>query len=177
MPRNIGEWVWRSYLSRYGNGEIGGHVATTFHFVRFARLLGKLVPHAREILARTLALQKRDGSFNRMPDRSWDVHATFDACFIVRQLGWMLGWEEEYGQALEKAGLYAASCGNADGGFGHFPGRPSDMDATYFHAGTLVMADILPRRVIPRNLARVLGWGHVFPDPEARSGPAKGSGK
>lgn len=163
VPRRIARTVWRAYLARLSRGEVGGHVASTFHFVRHALLAGREVPHARAILDRTLALQRRNGSWNRMPDRSWDVHATFDGCFIVRQLGARLGWTPGCTRALEGAARYALSCRNPDGGFGHFPGAVSDVDAAYFQAGTLVLAGALPARPIPAGLARVLGWGHVFP--------------
>jgi hypothetical protein len=58
-------------------------------------------------------------------------------------------------------------CRNADGGFGHFPGSPSDADAVYFHAGTLVMAGFL-RLVepLPPN-PELLGWGHLMPQPKS----------
>jgi hypothetical protein len=163
LPPRIGRAVWRAYLGRYRRGEVGGHVASTFHFVRHALQQGRAVPHARAILDRTLALQRRDGSWNRMPDRSWDVHATFDGTFIVRQLGARLGWTPACTRALEGAGRFALACRNPDGGFGHFPGAASDVDACYFQTGTLVTAGVLPARPVPAGLARVLGWGHLFP--------------
>lgn len=156
--------VSREYLKRYRDGEVAGHVASTFHYVRHALLTGQPLTQSREILRRTLALQRRDGSFNNMPDRDWDVHATFDGCFIVRQLGARSGWRPAYARALKAAGRYALKCRNKDGGFGHFPGCRSDLDAVYFHAGTLVMAGMLPARSQPEDLAKVLGWGHVFPE-------------
>jgi len=154
--------ITNRYLSAYRDGEVYGHVASTFHFVRHARLTGIPINVAPEILAKTLTLQRRDGSFNCMPDPAWDRHATFDGCFIVRQLGSKLGWKRSCNRAMQAAGRYALSCRNPDGGFGHFPGKTSDIDAVYFHAGTLVMAGMLPHERIPANLRRVLGWGHVF---------------
>ena len=62
-----------------------------------------------------------------------------------------------------KAGDWALSCRNADGGFGHFPGSPSDADACYFQLGTLVMAGVLKPVELPPADAKVLGWGHLFP--------------
>src|SRR5262249_17742655 len=63
-----------------------------------------------------------DGGWNiKEPD--WDVHACFDAVFILRQLG---GDGKEVGAAIYNAANWALSCRNADGGFGHFPGRPSE---------------------------------------------------
>ncbi len=35
---------------------------------------------------------------------------------------------------------------NPDGGFGHYPGRHSDMDAVYFQFGTLIQAGRIPGR-------------------------------
>ena len=162
VPRPIARAVWGKYAANYRRGQVGGHVASTFHFVHFARLLGKPVPHAPAILEKTLDLQKPDGSFNRMPDPAWDVHATFDACFIIRQLGQDL----ECARALYRAARWVLSCRNRDGGFGHFPGRKSDLDACYFHAGALAMCGVLSARRVPVNLARVLGWGHIFPQGE-----------
>jgi len=163
LPGAIARAVWKAYRARYRAGEVGGHVASTFHFVRHALLAGRRVPDAPAILRRTLALQRRDGSWNRMPDRSWDVHATFDGTFIVRQLGFRIGWSPACTRALEGAARYALACRNPDGGFGHFPGATSDVDAAYFQAGTLVMSGRLSATPVPLRLARVLGWGHVFP--------------
>ena len=46
-------------------------------------------------------------------------------------------------RALDRAAAWALTCRNADGGFGHFPGSPSDADAVYFQVGTLVMTGTL----------------------------------
>jgi len=159
VPPPIARAVWERYSSSLKDGEVGGHVASTFHFVHFARLMGRRVPDAGKIAEKALAIQKRDGSFNRMPDPDWDVHATFDGAFVVRQLA----FGKARKKALGGAARYALSCRNPDGGFGHFPGRKSDLDACYFHAGTLVMAGVLPVSKVPTGLARVLGWGHLFP--------------
>jgi len=54
-------------------------------------------------------------------------------------------------------------CRAADGGFGHYPGSPSDADACFFHVGTLVMAGWLkPADPLPKD-SHLLGWGHLFP--------------
>ncbi len=168
FPTTMARAVTAEYLKKYRDGEVAGHVASTFHFVRHALLSRQRLPQARDILKKTLSLQRRNGSFNVMPDPDWDVHATFDGCFIVRQLGARLGWKREYTRALKKAARFALSCRNRDGGFGHFPGYPSDMDACYFHAGTMVMAGELRREPVPDDLGRVLGWGHVFPCPKGK---------
>src|SRR5262249_33292171 len=91
-----------------------------------------------------------------------DRHATFDALFILSQLG---KDKPEVKKAMAKAAHWALSCRNADGGFGHFPGSPSDADAVYFQVGTLVMAGFLqPADPLPTDRA-LLSWGPVFPRP------------
>ena len=72
--------------SQANDGYLGDHVAATFHMAHFFRLLGQPTPRAREMVARVLHDQKPDGGWNiKEPD--WDVHACFDAVFILRQLG------------------------------------------------------------------------------------------
>jgi len=70
----------------------------------------------------------------------------------------------EVRRAIEKAADWAVGCRNADGGFGHFPGRHSDMDAVYFQLGTLIQAGRV--RNIDETLGdadrRALGWGHAM---------------
>ncbi len=91
-----------------------------------------------------------------------DRHATFDATFCLAQLG---KDSPEVKKAMQKAAQWALSCRNPDGGFGHFPGSPSDADAVYFQVGTLIMAGYLkPVDPLPRD-AQLLSWGHVFPRP------------
>jgi prenyltransferase beta subunit len=91
-----------------------------------------------------------------------DRHATFDATFCLAQLG---KDRPEVKKAIQKAAQWALSCRNADGGFGHFPGSPSDADAVYFQVGTLVMGGYLkPVEPLPKD-AQLLSWGHVFPRP------------
>jgi hypothetical protein len=78
---------------------------------------------------------------------------------MLKHLG---GRREDCKKAMERAADWALSCRNADGGFGHFPGSPSDWDAVYFHVGTLVMAGRLqPAAKLPKD-AHLLGWGHLF---------------
>ncbi|HVS36864.1 MAG TPA: hypothetical protein VMS17_14990, partial [Gemmataceae bacterium] len=64
--------------------------------------------------------------------------------------------------AIERAAKWALSCRNAEGGFGQFPGRPSDVDAASFQCGTLIQAARAPGA--PRDLADAdtLGWGHAM---------------
>ena len=140
------------------DGYVDDHVASTFHAVHYYRLIGEQTPKAERMVARVLRDQKPDGSWMlNMPSR--DRHAAFDAAFILSQLG---GESEKAGGALRRAGKWALRCRNADGGFGHYPGSPSDADANFFQVGTLVMAGWLePVNPLPRD-AHLLGWGHLF---------------
>jgi geranylgeranyl transferase type-2 subunit beta len=141
------------------DGYLHEHVAATFHAAHYYRLIGEDVPKAEAMLKRVLRDQKPDGSWMLNPPAR-DRHATFDAAFIIRQLG---GERPEAKRARAKAAAWALSCRNPDGGFGHFPGSPSDADACYFHAGTLVMAGVLKSADPPPPDAHLLGWGHLFP--------------
>jgi osmoprotectant transport system ATP-binding protein len=140
------------------DGYLGDHVAAAFHMAHFYRLIGEPTPKADRIVARVLRDQKADGGWDiKEPD--WDVHAGFDAVFILRQLG---GDDPRARAAIGRGAGWALRCRNADGGFGHFPGRPSDMDAVYFQLGTLIMAGRVQgaRRDLPD--AHTLGWGHAM---------------
>ncbi len=141
------------------DGYLHEHVAATFHAAHYYRLIGEEVPKGAAMLKRTLRDQKADGSWMlNAPAR--DRHATFDAIFIVRQLG---GDQPDARKAMEKAAKWCLSCRNPDGGFGHFPGSTSDADANFFHVGALVMAGFLkPVDPLPPN-PHLLGWGHLFP--------------
>jgi prenyltransferase beta subunit len=149
------------------DGYVGDHVAAAFHMAHFYRLIDRPTPKADRMVARVLRDQKPDGGWNiKHPD--WDVHACFDAVFILRQLG---DNSEPVRRAIEKGADWAAACQNPDGGFGHFPGRHSDMDAVYFQLGTLIQAGRV-RGVDPsltERDAKTLGWGHAMPPPRASS--------
>ena len=155
---------WRDKLAGHmeanqaKDGYLGDHVAASFHMVHFYRLLSEPTPHAEEMVARVLRDQKPDGGWNiKEPD--WDVHACFDAVFILRQVG---GDDPKVRQAIDRGAEWSLRCRNPDGGFGHFPGRHSDMDAVYFQFGTLIQAGRVPgvRRDLPD--AKTLGWGHAM---------------
>jgi geranylgeranyl transferase type-2 subunit beta len=140
------------------DGYIGDHVAATFHMAHFFRLIGQPTPRADRMVARVLRDQKPDGGWNiKAPD--WDVHACFDAVFILRQLG---GQGDEVRTAIDRAAEWTLGCRNADGGFGHFPGRPSDMDAVYFQFATLIQAGRVPGALRDLPDAHTLGWGHAM---------------
>jgi hypothetical protein len=149
----------KALMTQDADGYLHEHIAATFHAAHYYRLIGEEVPKGEAMLARVLRDQKADGSWMlNAPAR--DRHATFDAVFVVRQLG---GDRPEARRALAKAAAWALSCRNADGGFGHFPGSTSDADACFFHAGTLVMAGMLrPVDPLPPD-PHLLGWGHLFP--------------
>lgn len=139
------------------DGYLGDHVAATFHMVHYFRLIGRPVPKREAMLARVLRDQKPDGGWNiKEPD--WDVHSAFDATFILRQLG---GTSPRVRSAIDRAADWCLRCHNADGGFGHYPGWHSDMDAVYFQLGTLVMAGRIPGARTDLPDAQTLGWGHL----------------
>jgi prenyltransferase beta subunit len=151
----------RATMIQAEDGYLNDHIAATFHAVHYYRLLGEATPKADAILARVLRDQKLDGSWLLNPPAR-DRHATFDACFVLKQLGQD---RPECRRALDRAAKWALSCRNANGGFGHFPGSTSDADAVYFQVATLVLAGYLkPIEPLPRD-PHLLGWGHLFPPP------------
>jgi prenyltransferase beta subunit len=151
----------RELMVQGDDGYVRDHIASTFHLVHYYRLIGEDVPKHDAIVKRVLRDQKQDGSWTLNPP-SWDVHAGFDAVFVLKQLG---KDRADCRLAIDKAARWALKCRNADGGFGHFPGRTSDIDAVYFQVGTLVMAGYLkPVDRLPKD-AHLLGWGHLFPVP------------
>jgi len=140
------------------DGYIQDHVAATFHTAHFFRLIGKRTPKAEAMVRRTVRDQKEDGGWNfKAPD--WDVHACFDALFILRQLG---DDAPDVRRAIEKGGRWALSCRNPDGGFGHYPGRHADMDAVYFNFGAAIQAGLVPGARTDSPDAHTLGWGHAM---------------
>lgn len=148
----------KAIMVQDADGYLHDHVAATFHAAHYYRLIGEPVPRGAAMLARVLRDQKPDGSWMLNPPAR-DRHATFDAVFVVRQLGKDRPAARE---ALAKAAAWALKCRNRDGGFGHYPGSTSDADACFFHAGTLVMAGVLrPVDPLPPD-AHLLGWGHLF---------------
>lgn len=140
------------------DGYLGDHVAATFHLVHFYRLIGQPAPKADAIVRRVLHDQRADGGW-QLKDPAWDVHACFDAVFILRQLGKS---SAACNAAIAKAADWALRCRNADGGFGHYPGLPSDMDAVYFQFGTLIQAGRIPGTNFNLPDAETLSWGHAM---------------
>jgi formylglycine-generating enzyme required for sulfatase activity/prenyltransferase beta subunit len=149
----------RALMVQDETGYMNDHVAATFHASHYYRLVGEETPRAKEMVARVLRDQKPDGSWLlNMPGR--DRHATFDAVFILRHEG---KDSPECRASIRRAASWALSCQNPDGGFGHFPGSPSDADAVYFQVGTLVMAGVLrPADPLPPD-PHLLSWGHLMP--------------
>ena len=141
------------------DGYIQDHVAATFHMANFFRLIDKPTPRADQMVARTLHDQKADGGWN-IKDPDWDVHACFDALFILRQLG---RDAPPVRAAIARGGAWALRCRNKDGGFGHYPGRHSDMDAVYFNFGSLIQAGSVKTAPLMPADAKALGWGHAIP--------------
>jgi hypothetical protein len=143
--------------SQTADGYLGDHVASSFHMAHYFRLIGQPVPKARQMVARVLRDQKPDGGWNiKEPD--WDVHACFDAVFVLRQLG---EGSQPVKKAIEKAADWVMTCRNPDGGFGHYPNRHSDMDAVYFQFGTLIQAGRAPAKHDLAD-AHTLSWGHAM---------------
>jgi geranylgeranyl transferase type-2 subunit beta len=140
------------------DGYIQDHVAATFHMAHFFRLVGEPTPKSDQMVRRTVHNQRSDGGWNiKAPD--WDVHACFDALFILRQLG---RDAPDVRAAIEKGGRWALSCRNPDGGFGHYPGKHSDMDAVYFNFGAMIQAGMVPEAKRDLPDAHTLGWGHAM---------------
>ncbi len=154
----------RALMVQDKTGYSNDHVAATFHASHYYRLVGEDTPRSKEMVARILRDQKPNGSWLlNLPGR--DRHATFDAVFTLRHEGKN---SPECQAAVAKAAAWAVACRNPDGGFGHFPGSPSDADAIYFQVGTLVMAGVLkPADPMPAD-PHLLSWGHLMPVVEKR---------
>jgi geranylgeranyl transferase type-2 subunit beta len=151
----------RALMVQADDGYLNDHIAATFHAAHYYRLLARATPKAEAMVVRTLRDQKPDGSWLLNPPAR-DRHATFDAVFVLHQLG---GHRADCRRAVARAADWALRCRNADGGFGHFPGSTSDADAVYFQVGVLVMAGVLPPSDPPARDPQLLGWGHLLPRP------------
>jgi geranylgeranyl transferase type-2 subunit beta len=151
----------RATMVQAADGYLNNHVAATFHAAHYYRLIGEPVPKGAEMVARTLRDQHSNGSWLLNPPAR-DRHATFDAVFILCQLG---QGRADCREAVRRAEQWALSCRNPDGGFGHFPGSPSDADANYFQTGVLVMSGFVkPADPLPTD-AELLSWGHLMRSP------------
>jgi Prenyltransferase and squalene oxidase repeat len=149
----------RATMKQAEDGYLNNHVAATFHMVHYLRLLNEQPPKADAMIKRVLRDQKLDGSWFLNPPAR-DRHATFDAVFILHQLGTD---RADCRKAIDKAAQWALKCRNPHGGFGHFEGCTSDADAVYFQVGVLVMSGFLkPTDPLP-NDPQLLSWGHLMP--------------
>lgn len=159
MPRDLDRRIRAHIKKNQGeDGYIADHVASTFHAAHYYRLAGDPTPKAEEMVERVLRDQKEDGSWHLHPP-DWDVHASYDALFILRQLGDPK--DKRIKGAYEKAVQYVLTCQNEDGGFGHYPGKTSDVDAVFFQAGTLAQAGFLAMNPHLKD-EEMLGWGHAM---------------
>jgi prenyltransferase beta subunit len=160
MPEYIDRRMRDYILREQGeDGYLQDHVASTFHAAHYFRLIGEPTPRAGAMVDRVLKDQKADGSWH-LWEPDWDVHACFDALFILRQLGDQL--DSRIQQAYQKATDWILKCRKPDGGFTHFPEEThSDVDAVYFHVGGLVETGYLQMQ---GNLTHeeILGWGHAM---------------
>jgi geranylgeranyl transferase type-2 subunit beta len=151
----------RALMVPAADGYLNEHVAATFHAVHYYRLVGEQTPKAEQILQRVLRDQHANGGWFLNPPAR-DRHAAFDAVFALRHLG---ADRADVKEALRKATRWLLRCRNPDGGFGHYPGSTSDLDAVYFQVGALVMAGWLPPVAPLPPEAHLLGWGHLMPTP------------
>ena len=141
------------------DGYLRDHVASTYHAAHYFRCIGEPSPKAEKMVERVLRDQKEDGSWT-LKEPDWDVHACFDALFILRQLG--KPEDPRVKRAFEKATEWILTCRKPDGGFAHYPEVPtSDVDALYFHVGGLVETGWLQVRDNLQN-EEILGWGHAM---------------
>ena len=163
MPDYIDQRM-RKYIleTQDEDGYLRDHVASTYHAAHYFRCIGQPTPKAEAMVERVLNDQKEDGSW-MLKEPDWDVHACFDALFILRQLGNQD--DPRIKRAFEKATEWILTCRKPDGGFSHFPGvAASDVDALYFQVGGLVETGWLKVRDNLQN-EEILGWGHAM-DPE-----------
>jgi len=163
MPARIDKKMRELILSEQTeDGYLRNHVASTFHAAHYFRLIGQPTPKAKAMVDRVINDQKDDGSWHLHPP-DWDVHAAFDALFILRQLGEPN--DPRLKKVYNKANQWILQCRKPDGGFSHYPGNPdSDVDAVYFHIGALVETGFLKMQKNLKN-EELLGWGHaMLPD-------------
>jgi geranylgeranyl transferase type-2 subunit beta len=148
------------------DGYLGDHVAATFHMVHFFRLIGQPTPRAEAMVKRVLRDQRPDGGWHLKPP-DWDVHACFDAVFILRQLSWN---SPPSRAAIQRAAQWALACQTPDGGFSHYPHEHADMDAVYFQLGTLIQAEQIPGANYDLPDGQTLSWGHAMKPPWGERG-------
>ncbi|MCK5806112.1 MAG: hypothetical protein KAI66_24985 [Lentisphaeria bacterium] len=126
----------------------------TFHAMRTYKYAGREMPNPDLLLEWFMRMQDRDGSWT-----GGGVHGTCNAAVVIRTLS---DNSEPYRAVLRRAGAWILeSCWNEDGGFNHMgDGKPSEVDACYFHIATLVMAGMIPTPLTVAN--RWIGVGHMW---------------
>lgn len=126
----------------------------TFHAMRTYKYAGREMAMPDLVLEWFMRMQDRNGSW-----ANGGVHGTCNAAVVIRTLS---DGSERYREALRRAGSWALeSCWNEDGGFNHMgDGKPSEVDACYFHIATLVMAGMIPTPLTPED--RWIGVGHMW---------------
>jgi hypothetical protein len=140
------------------DGYLQNHIAAAFHMAHFYRLVGEETPRAKQMVQRALKDQKPDGGWN-IHEPSWDVHACFDAVYVLRQLD---PKNADCRAGIARAADWVMTCRNADGGFGHYPQWHSDMDAVYFQFATLIQAELIPGARYDLADGHTLSWGHAM---------------
>lgn len=158
VPTDLDKKI-RAEMPQTEDGYVHNHIASTFHAAHFYRLMNVPTPKNDAMLKRIVREQKPDGSWSLNPPAR-DRHGCFDAVFTLRQLGTN---DPACQKSIQKAVDWVLTCRNADGGFGHYPGSPSDADAIYFHVGVLFMGGFLkPADPLPAD-PHLLSWGHLMP--------------
>jgi prenyltransferase beta subunit len=141
---------WRGLPRHYG--------ITYFFLMLLVEEKGDFDSEETQTVKRVLTDQRPDGGWHlKAPD--WDVHTCFDAVLILRQMSWDSAASRE---AISRAAEWVLTCQTSDGGFGHYPGWHSDMDAVYFQLGTLIQAGRIPGAKYDLPDAQTLSWGHAM---------------
>ena len=147
IPKEADEKL-RALMVQDADGYLNEHIAATFHAAHYYRLTNRETPKANAMLKRVLRDQKPDWKLAAQPAgprSARDIRCGVRVEATRRQSG-------RLSRCDRQAAKWALSCRNLDGGFGHFPGSPSDADANYFQLGTLVMAGWLkPVQPLPRG--------------------------
>ena len=148
-------------MTQADDGYLDDHVASTFHLVHYYRLIRRRDAEGRRHrgadAARPEGRRQLDAQSAGPRSPRHVRRRVLPGAARRRQTGGEKG--------DRPGGRVGLSCRNADGGFGHCPGSPSDADATYFQVGVLVMAGFLKPVDPPPKDPQLLSWGHLFPRP------------
>lgn len=164
MPADVADHLVAQYASRI-DPLTGWFVQTTpypfglmnpitFHAMRTYKYAGHELARPELVLEWFMRMQEPNGSWT-----NGGVHGTCNAAVVICTLG---NQAECYRNALHRAANWILeTCWNDDGGFNHLgDGKPSEVDACYFHIATLVMADMIPTPLTPD--CRWIGTGHMW---------------